>query len=61
MNRCGDCDWLVIKKQNPSKGHCIVEDVDKLVTDKRCGVFENDKKEITYDRTQFKNPTRLSQ
>jgi len=42
--RCGDCDWLVKKKRNPSKGHCIVEDKDKIVTDKRCELFERDKK-----------------
>jgi hypothetical protein len=44
MNRCGDCDWLVIKKRNPSKGRCVVTDKDRLVTDKRCNVFERTKK-----------------
>ena len=48
MNRCGDCDWLIKKKRNPSKGYCIVEDVAKPVTDKRCEVFEKTKKEIDY-------------
>lgn len=40
MYRCGDCDWFVPKKRNPAKGYCIVKNMEKLVTDKRCEAFE---------------------